>query len=58
MTLRRSTQNMGGLLEYLKRLDSVMLGHTCLTGCQVSGDVVFVQLQQSRSDPDTSVHHA
>jgi hypothetical protein len=35
-----------------------MLGHTCLTGCQVSGDVVFVQLQQSRSDPDTSVHHA
>jgi len=49
---------MGGLLEYLKRLDSVMSGPICLTDCQASGGVVFVQLQQSRSDPDTSVLHA
>lgn len=49
---------MGGHLEYLKRLDSVMLDPTCLTDCQVLGGVVFVQLQRSRNDPDTSVHHA
>jgi hypothetical protein len=58
MTWERSMQNMDVLLEYLKRLDSVMLDHICLTDCQASGGVDFVQLQQSRSDPDTSVLHA
>jgi hypothetical protein len=51
-------QNMDGLLEYLKKFDSVMLGHICLTDYQVSEGVVFVQLQQNRSGPDTSVLHA
>jgi hypothetical protein len=48
---------MGGPLEYLKRFDSVMLGHICLTDYQASEGVGFVQLRQNRRDPDTSVLH-
>jgi hypothetical protein len=51
-------QNMDDPLEYLKRFDSVMLGHIYLTDCQASEDVGFVPLQRNRNDPDTSVLHA
>jgi len=51
-------QNMDEPLEYLKRFDSVMLGHIYLTDLQASEGVGFVQLQQNRNDPDTSVLHA